>query len=282
VDSQKNAILTDLDLLNRLKPLSCLSAVALRELASVLSSKNFERCEVIIPEKALTAGINILLRGIAKITCLNRCGNRATVALVAPGLIPEFPSLPVSRWHFRCEAYSNCRVGSLRWDEFDTITRAEPHPVLRKFHDNNLIHCYRFFPGDLDLRERVVFALLELCSKFGVLDSRGTLLPVYLSHKDLAELVGASRPRVTEHLAELVREGVLIRQGRQLIVRVDKIENSNNISTLDTNDSFAKVGAQPHVRKVGQLYGRRSLEAMAPMKSMKCEPSARSPVSSRQ
>jgi CRP-like cAMP-binding protein len=265
VDKKKNGNLTDLELLKRLKSLSCLSAAALRELASCLSSTNFERHEVIIPENAPASGLNILLRGVAKITCLNRFGKRVTVDLVAPGLIPEFPSLPVRRWHFRCEAYGNCRVGSLRWDQFDTVTRAEPHAVLRKVHENHLMRCYRFF-GDLDLRERIVFTLRELCSKFGVLESRGTLLPVSLSHKDLAEMVGASRPRITEHLADLVHEHLLIRQGRQLIVCLDKIENSSSVEPPAANHSFAPADAQPLFPKAGQLSRPRSF---APAPSMR-------------
>ena len=45
-------------------------------------------------------------------------------------------------------------------------------------------------------------------------------LRVSFSHQDFADLVGASRPRVTEHLAQLEREHLIIRQGRQLIVRM--------------------------------------------------------------
>ena len=71
--------------------------------------------------------------------------------------------------------------------------------------------------------------LLELCSDFGIEDSRGTLLRVVFSHKDLASLVGASRPRVTEHLAQLEREHLVFRQGRQLIVNVGLLENSMSI-----------------------------------------------------
>jgi len=37
-------------------------------------------------------------------------------------------------------------------------------------------------------------------------ESGGTLLRVVFSHKDIANPVGASRPRVTEHLARLERE----------------------------------------------------------------------------
>jgi len=57
---------------------------------------------------------------------------------------------------------------------------------------------YRFFGGSLDLRERLSFTLLQLGSKFGVRESRGTVLRIAFSHNDLTGMVGASRPRVTE------------------------------------------------------------------------------------
>src|ERR1039458_6409806 len=87
MDGQKNAT-CDLDLLNRLKPLSFLSPDALRELASGLNSANFRRREVILPEEALAAGVHILLRGVAKIACLSQTDERVTIALLAPGPIP--------------------------------------------------------------------------------------------------------------------------------------------------------------------------------------------------
>jgi CRP-like cAMP-binding protein len=265
VDKSLNGNLTDLELLKRLKPLYGFSDCALRELASSLSFANFERGDFIISESAPAPGVKILLRGAAKITCLNRSGDRVTVDLIGPGPIPEFPSVPVGRWHFRCEAYGNCRVGSLRWDQFDAITRTEPHSVLREFHENNLLHCYRFF-GDLDLRERLLFTLKELSSKFGVLDSRGTLLPLPLSHKDLAEMVGASRPRVTEHLAGLVHEHLLIRQGRQLIVCLDKIEDLFSVQPAAAIHSLAPADAQRP--KAGQTSHPRSFAPLASMKPL--------------
>jgi CRP-like cAMP-binding protein len=260
-------------LLGRLKSVSCLSPLALPKLASGLNSANFKSRQIILPEGALADGVHILLTGVAKITSRNPCGRRVTVALIAPGPIPEFPSLPVSRWHFRCEAYSDCRVGSLSWDQFDAITQGVPQSALRRFHESNLMQWYRFFAGGLDLRERLVFTLLHLCSSFGVVESRGTLLRVSLRHKDLADLVGASRPRVTEHLAELEREHLLIRQGRQWIVRSDAIENSTSVPRPDMKDCFAKARAQRHVPKEGQFGGPLSLAATASAKPIR-EPSA--------
>jgi DNA-binding FadR family transcriptional regulator len=72
-----------------------------------------------------------------------------------------------------------------------------------------------------------------LCTDFGIADSRGTLLRIAISHGHLANLVGASRPRITEHLARLERDGLLIRQGHQLIVRADALEGSMSRRTVD-------------------------------------------------
>jgi hypothetical protein len=43
-------------------------------------------------------------------------------------------------------------------------------------------------------------------------------------HQDIAELVGASRPRVTEYLTGFEQKRMIVRDGRQLIVRQDRLE----------------------------------------------------------
>jgi hypothetical protein len=67
--------------------------------------------------------------------------------------------------------------------------------------------------------------LLELSENFGVIDGRAVRLTVPATHKDIAELVGASRPRVTEYLISFERRHLIVRDGRQLLVRRDRLEN---------------------------------------------------------
>jgi CRP-like cAMP-binding protein len=218
------------ELLSRLKALSWLSLIQLAGLASELNIVSVKRNQVVLNEVELSTGANILLSGVAKISCLNARNERVTVALLAPGPVPEFPAQFASQWHLKCEAYSDCKVGSVSWDRFNVIAANAEQDAFRTFHQNNLKLWYRLLMRSsnylgLNLRERLRIALLELCSDFGVEESRGTLLRVSFSHQDIAHLVGASRPRITEHLARLERERVVIRQGRQLIVRMDKIGN---------------------------------------------------------
>ena len=231
LNETRNYRVADLNRLSRLKALSWLSTSELALLVGALALADFKRREVILGDVALESEAHILLTGIARITCLNTRSERVTVALLAPGPIPEFPSPPISQFNFQCEAYNDCRVGSLSWHNFDVITVNSNESAFKKFHQNDLKQWYRLLLHsstflNLELRDRVAITLLDLCSDFGIEESRGTLLGVSLSHKDIANLVGASRPRVTEHLAQLEHDRFVIRQGRQLIVRVGKLADS--------------------------------------------------------
>jgi len=85
-----------------------------------------------------------------------------------------------------------------------------------------MLQRYTNFVG-LSVRERLAGALLELAMKFGVEDSRGILLTLKLTHSDLAELVGASRQRTTEQLSEFESEHIILRDGRRLIIVLDRL-----------------------------------------------------------
>jgi hypothetical protein len=58
--------------------------------------------------------------------------------MLAPGPIPEFPALPISQSDFQCEAYNNCRVGSLSWKDFNAVTDTAPVSAFKQFYDNDL------------------------------------------------------------------------------------------------------------------------------------------------
>lgn len=73
--------------------------------------------------------------------------------------------------------------------------------------------------------ERLALTLLELGQDFGVYHLEGLRLTVSVRHKNLAELVGASRPRITEHLAHFESSHMIERKGRDLIVKRDRLES---------------------------------------------------------
>jgi CRP-like cAMP-binding protein len=67
-------------------------------------------------------------------------------------------------------------------------------------------------------------ALLELALEFGVQNTRGILLRITLTQRQLADLVGASRAKVSQVLGDLQRRKIVIREGRQFAVVVRSLE----------------------------------------------------------
>jgi CRP/FNR family cyclic AMP-dependent transcriptional regulator len=71
--------------------------------------------------------------------------------------------------------------------------------------------------------ERIVAMLRTLCDRWGRVTVTGTVLPLRISHRMLAELVGARRPTVSSAIADLARRGAVSRQadGSWLLHRDD-------------------------------------------------------------
>jgi CRP-like cAMP-binding protein len=67
-------------------------------------------------------------------------------------------------------------------------------------------------------------ALIELAVEFGVQNHRGVVLEIVPTHKQLADLVGASRPKVSQVMNDLQRRKALSRDGRQLTLVIERLE----------------------------------------------------------
>jgi CRP/FNR family transcriptional regulator, cyclic AMP receptor protein len=215
-------------LLRRLQTLAWLSQEQLDRLAAATIIRRVNRHETIFFEGEDASSVYLLLSGVAKLTFLS-ASERILVSLVGPGEIFGVSSLlPVAKRPFRCDAFSDCLVGVTSPQAFVDVTLGVRLEDLSRVLDVTvgrwwgMLLRYTTFLG-LALRERLAGALLELGAKFGVEDARGRLLTLKLTHSDLAELVGASRQRITEQLSEFERSGVIIRDGRRLIIVTEQL-----------------------------------------------------------
>jgi CRP/FNR family transcriptional regulator len=217
--------------LKRFKNLSWLSASRATKVARELVVRTFQSGEIIFDERTAPKSIYILLSGTARITCLNRKGQRVLVVMVPPGMVSGLPQ-PVSGTNcgFRCEASTSCQVGAISFNEFTKISLDIDSVTFKQMAFNYLgqwnlvqLRCSNFMR--YSLQERLALALLELSEDFGIPGNDGVRLHPNVNHTDLAELVGASRPRVTEYLLQFEKVRLVARKKRQLIVQPDRIEN---------------------------------------------------------
>jgi CRP-like cAMP-binding protein len=226
--------------LRGLKNISWLTSRQLNKLGDALLVSRVEKRGIIFEDKHSPESAYVLLSGVARITCRNRRGDRTLVIMVAPGMIPDVPtSVTGIRYSFRCEAVTDCQIGTVTLATFIEIALGIASADFKRMAasysgrwDLVQLRCSNFMGCTLE--ERVALILLELSENFGIRDRQGMRLTVPTRHKDLAELVGASRPRVTEYLTQFEREHLIVRDGRQLIVKRDRLE-----SFLDRKHSSA-------------------------------------------
>jgi CRP/FNR family cyclic AMP-dependent transcriptional regulator len=221
---------TDLQLLGGLKGLSWLSAMQLKELDDSMTSRHVKHKALIFEEDGIRSpDTHILLTGAAEL-CYRDGTRSRVVAILSPGVIFRVPQMARGINHtFRWIALNDCRVSQLTTNSFIRISLGVLPADFMKVADienprwGSLMGRYPSFVG-LSLPARVAIALLELSLEFGVHEARGILIRITLTQRQLADLVGASRPKVGLVLRELARQKIVVREGHQLAVVVRRLE----------------------------------------------------------
>jgi CRP/FNR family cyclic AMP-dependent transcriptional regulator len=223
---------SDLQLLGRLKALSWLSSGQLKNLDKAMTGRNVRHKGVIFEERgALSLNTHILLTGTAELNHMKGKGTRPRiVAILAPGVMFRMPLMARGIEHnFQWTALNDCRVAELPTESFISISLGVPQAAYLKVVNTEnpqwgyMVGRYPSFLG-LGLVERVAVALLELSVEFGVQNTRGILLRIALTQRQLADLVGASRAKVGRVLIDLERRKIVIREGRQIALVARQLE----------------------------------------------------------
>ena len=178
---------------------------------------------LIFSEGVDSDAVYVLFSGVIKLSVRGFDGDYVLVNLIRPGELFGITSLlPKVQRAFRSEAFTDCWVGSVLPK---TIVETLPGVSFERFSAFMEITASLWF----ELLQRYAqFQALnvhqKLAQKFGVGDARGTIISLPLTHDGLAELVGASRPRVTEALRTLQHRDCLLRVSRKFIVRQEKLQ----------------------------------------------------------
>ncbi len=220
----------DLEFLSRIKGLGWLSGAQQKRLAGALTSYEVAREELIFADNG-GAGSDafILLSGAARISCIGVKRGRIAVAIIPPGVIPRAPTLSHFECQFRCDALRHSRVGKIPLENFVEILVGSRVPNFERVANlmfgglDQLLVRYPGFTG-LDLRSRLAHALLELGSSFGARNTRGIVLTISPTQQELADLVGASRPKISIVLSEFLRRRAIYREGRRLAIVPARLE----------------------------------------------------------
>ena len=201
----------------------------LARIAEGMSLVRFKRGERILVERPSAADIFLVLKGAIAITWQHDSRHQVLVALLAPGeIFGDSSSMPEMAHGLNGYAFANslvARIDSARLVEILLGVELRAFRAATEmtvgWSAKALMRYIKMF--HMSPRERLVVALIEIGSKFGVRDSRGLILNLPMTQKDLADLLGASRQKINEYWGELVRLGAVINLGRQLILVPDKL-----------------------------------------------------------
>lgn len=169
-----------------------------------------------------------VMGGIVKIYCADPRGDRILVALAGPGDLAGYADFGENEGErsqiFEAEALSNATVALFTRDHILRVLRGVDAGTVLKLTESvnsmwaSMVHRCASFLG-MSLRERLESVFAEMAERFGHADARGVMLTPEIGQEALAEMIGGSRPMVSKLLAEMMQQGIILREGRHYIVR---------------------------------------------------------------
>jgi CRP/FNR family transcriptional regulator len=198
------------------------------EIESRLTRVTYEKGAIIFARDSSADFHFWLLKGLVKLYLPHRDGTRTLLDLARPGELLGFVNCMDStgcRQLLQAEAITKCSVGLFTVQHMKQALVGIDHEtaicalVQLNTAWSKLFERYASFIG-ASFRTRIELVLTRLGDRFGVEDERGILLTLELSHEDLAEMIGCSRPMVGKLMSDLTAEGLLEHgENRHLILR---------------------------------------------------------------
>ena len=219
----------DAKALKQLKSLSSFSLSQLQNLADNLSIRHLKKNQIIFDQDEEAKLVYLLISGVVRSSYLNSNQKQTIVSLIPAGEFFGLDSLVPKMHHpFRCDAFETSAIGAIKPEVLIETLTGIPFERFLRWHMATMysgrqmyLHCIKGI--GLDLRKRLALELVNLADRFGIVDPRGVVIFLQISHEVLAGLVGASRQQVTEHLNEFDREKIISRDGRRIIIDMHKL-----------------------------------------------------------
>ena len=230
---------------------------------------NYDKGSMLFIQRSPADLVFYVFAGLVKIYCPRSDGTRILMNLAGPGDLIGYADFMDSRGRraqvFEAEALVKTSVALFTRDHLLKLLQTLDHEsrsiLIQRVNTawSSIAHRFGRFLS-MTFKERLEFVLKELSEKFGVRDSRGILLRPELTQSDFAEMIGSSRPMVSRLFAEMMKDGVLRRQGKHLILpEADKMpENSSQLKLVPKNTGASEPPARVANISIASVNGDAS------------------------
>lgn len=192
--------------------------------------KRYERGAVLFTEEDEADGLYIIMQGYVKVYQTSESGKEKTLAIVTVGdVIGEMAAFGQ---HFRSasvKAMEATEVVYIPQQRFEGLLTKMPALSLRitEIVTERLRRTNRQIAQlvNSNSRTKVLCQLVNLAELSGKEDRRGILIPLRLTHGDIASLAGVARETVTKVFHELEAQGIIAFENRKMIISsLDKLK----------------------------------------------------------
>ncbi|MDP2585510.1 MAG: Crp/Fnr family transcriptional regulator [Candidatus Levybacteria bacterium] len=196
----------------------------LNEFFSKFKNYHYKKGEVILRGGDAPQGVYYINKGYVRDYSASKEGQELTLIIFKPE--DFFPINWVLNDAFNLhyfEAMTAVELWRCPREEFATLLKANPdvffemasHVALRL---GGLLQRMEYLAFG-NAYEKVASILMICAERFGEKSEKGMLIPIPLTHKDIAMLVGMTRETVSIEMKKLERKKIVTYRGRYIIVR---------------------------------------------------------------
>jgi CRP/FNR family transcriptional regulator, cyclic AMP receptor protein len=212
------------ELLSRIWLFSEMGEAEITLLAQIAQRRRYEGRRVIMRQGDADGDLFAVLRGHLKVTTCDRHGHEIVLNLMQGGdVFGEIALLDGQARSATITALDQCELLVIRRADFLLLQRRCP-AIATSLLTVLARHVRRLTEraGDsafLDVKSRLAKQLVDLADHYGTpLGPRQYALRVRLSQQELGDMVQATRESVNKCLREWAKEGIIQRNGKQLVI----------------------------------------------------------------
>jgi CRP/FNR family transcriptional regulator len=196
--------------------------------AAACAERRYHQGATIFSRGDTADSLYIVKEGSVRILSLADDGTETIVHILKPGEIFGELLLSEEKRALTATAGSDVQVTVLSKGRLVELLSAIPALAKNyiRFLSRRLVNVERHFVefGHTWSYHRLARTLLKLCADHGRETPEGTVIPLRLTHEDLANLIGTTRETVTTQLNRFRRMKLVKRQDRFLVVHRTRLE----------------------------------------------------------
>ncbi|MDO5016026.1 MAG: Crp/Fnr family transcriptional regulator [Eubacteriales bacterium] len=190
---------------------------------------NYKKGELIEADFTSTNYCYCVADGIVRQYFIDGAGKERTVILLRPGEI--FSEINMMQGNIDLvisAAFTDCSVHRIYQANFAKLFEDNPEFAYQLFMmETTKIRQFLFqiYDGSFyDVDNSLINLLSRLSVLFGVRTEAGVLLDIYLSHEDMAKMIGSSRSTVTRSINRLEEKGYIQSKNKRITI-LDRADN---------------------------------------------------------